>query len=149
MNTTVKGHVFIVPNIAETFKSYPEDSQDWLTQRISRMTGINPKKEDKMLQVWITSKECDNWNDHFGGFQVNVLGQNKEYWSRINETKEDRLLGYFPRLYPSQIFEGKHEGDKVMLHCPEYDVDIELTCNQLDYRYGKFGRFEEVFGQVV
>ena len=113
------------------------------------MTGINPQKEDNMIQVWITSENCDNWNDRFGGFQVNVLGQNKEYWSRINETKEDRLLGYFPRLYPSQIFEGKHEGDKVMLHCPEYNVDIELTCNQLDYRYGKFGRFEEVFGQVV
>ena len=55
------------------------------------------------------------------------------------------LVGCFPRLLPQNVLEGKKEGDVLKFHCPEYNVDIELMCNQLGYRYGRVGKFAALF----
>ena len=127
-------------------KTFPSDSREWIRERHSRLTGIEPKDEDIMLQVWITSEQCENWNDHQGGFQK-VLGLLTTI--KWEDSREGLLLGYFPTYYPATIFAGKKEGDEVTLNCPEYGVQIVLTCRQKNYRYSMFGRFEEVFRKVV
>lgn len=142
----IRGDVFIIPNVCDQFMCFSPDSQEWIKEKHSRLTGIEPKDEDKMLQVWITSKQCGNWNDYLGGFQE-ILGI--EITREWEKSREGRLLGYFPGYYPASIFAGKKEGDEVVLNCPEYDVQIVLTCRQKNYRYSKFGNFEEVFEKVV
>ena len=142
----VRGDVFIIPNICDRFETFPSDSREWIKEKHSHLTGIEPKDEDIMLQVWITSEECANWNDHQGGFQ-NVLGLPTT--TKWEDSREGRLLGYFPSYYPASIFAGKKEGDEVTLDCPEYGVQIVLTCRQRNYRYSRFGNFEEVFRKVV
>ena len=102
--TVVRGDVFILPYMCNRFKTFPSDSREWIKERHSRLTGIEPKDEDIMLRVWITSEECSNWNDHQGGFQ-NVLGLPTT--TKWEDSREGRLLGYFPTYYPASIFAGK------------------------------------------
>lgn len=148
----IKGDVFIVPNYASELNDFPEHNQDWFKEKLSRLTGIEAEKEERMIQLWITSNTCDNWQDRFAGFQkiIGILNTESEEIKWENRRgREARLLGYFPRYFPSKIFEGKNEGDIVTLDCPEYEVVIELSCKQLDYRYKNFGRFEEAFKYVL
>jgi hypothetical protein len=116
-----------------------------MKSRLSRLAGIELKDEDEMVQVWIISSKCDNWSDTFGGFQE-VIGNDE--WEDHEEGKKALITGYFPNYIPKRLIEGKKEGDKIELTCPEYGVKITLTCRQLKYRYSRFGKFEEVLNQV-
>ena len=141
----IKGDVFIIPNYARELRDF--FVRDWLREKLSRLAGIEFVRDDeKMIQLWITSDKCENWN-HFAGFQKE-LGIRKENLRNCKDPEERGLL-YFPNYFPSKIFEGKKEGDIVKIGCPEYDVIIKLTCKQLDYRYRDFGRFEEAFKYVL
>lgn len=142
-NQVVEGHVFIVPNqvtkLGQGF-AYPE----FQMEKLRRMCGIKASYDDRMLQVWIVSEDANNWNDHFGDFQK-VAGIEEP----DHNTRDGRLIGYFPKFFPVEVFDKKMEGDEVTLQCPEYDITIKLTCKQLDYRYKSFGRFEEVYHKLV
>ena len=146
-NKTICGDVFIVPNPAVEFKNLLTSSQISLNNRLRRLIGQEVKEDDneeKMLQIWVTSPECDDWA-HFGEFQKMcgiIPGDAEDY-------KDNRIMGYFPKFVPARLFEGKKEGDTVHFFCKEYEVSIELTCKQLSYGYRRFGRFEKVFAQVV
>lgn len=142
----IKGDVFIIPNYARELRVF---SKDWLKERLSRLAGIEFVRDDeKMIQLWITSDKCENWN-HFAGFQKTLGIRKEDFRNNYQDPEERRLLGYFPNYFPSRIFEGKNEGDTVKIDCPEYDVIIKLTCKQLDYRYRDFGRFEEAFKYIL
>jgi hypothetical protein len=145
----VKGDIFIIPNVAEKFSSF--SSTDWMRERSERLIGIEPKDEDKMLQVWITSEQCDNWQSNFAGCQkeIGLLKETDEIEWEDKKGREARLLGYFPSYIPASVFAGKKEGDEINFHCPEYDVDIILTCRQKNYRYASFGNFEDVLRHVL
>ena len=144
---TVKGDIFIIPN--ETFKLdslRPDSVRNTIIRRTQRLIGLKLSGSEIMAEVWITSPECDNWSSTYGGFQKH-LGIELKDW---NERDEDSyLVGYFPKLFPSQILEDKKEGDTIILRCPEYGVNIELTCRQKNYRYARFGNFEDVLKLVV
>lgn len=148
--TVVKGDVFIIPNIADVFKTFT--GSDWVKEKLSRLVGIEPQDEDKMVEVWITSPDVDNWQCNFAGFQ-RMIGLIKNEAEEIEwEEKmgrEARLLGYFPQYIPARVFAGKKEGDEITFHCPEYNVDVVLTCRQRDYRYASFGNFEDVLRNVL
>lgn len=146
----VKGRVFIVPNECETLKSFREPER--FMEKLRRLCGIYASYDNKTVQVWIHDETCDNWQDGYAGFQ-NLCGiSEEEFDAKVKELPEsgrERCMGYFPKYFPVELFERKAEGDVVKLHCPEYDVDIELTCSQLDSRYAKIGRFEEVLKRLV
>ena len=148
--TEVMGDVFIIPNAVEKLSNFCEP--EWIREKCEKMLGVTAEPEDEMLQIWAVSKEKNiDWK-RFGGFQKEIEEKFPtlvESWKRTKEEqREYRLLGYFPEFVPKRIFEGKKEGDIVEFTCPEYGVKIILTCNQLSYRYSRFGRFEEVFEKV-
>lgn len=140
--TEVMGDVFIIPNAVEKLKNFCEP--EWIAEKCERMFGVKANMEDEMIQIWIVSKGKVDWKP-FGGFQKEL---GIEGFKGFGKSKEERLLGYLPEYVPKKIFEGKKEGDAIMLTCPEYGVKIILTCNQLSYRYSRFGRFEKVFEMV-
>jgi hypothetical protein len=148
--SVVKGDVFIIPNVAETFENF--HSPEWVKEKLSRLVGIEPQDENKMVEVWITSPEVDNWQCDFAGFQ-RMIGlfdseaEEVEWENRMG--REARVLGYFPQYIPASMFAGKKEGDEITFHCPEYDIDVILTCRQRDYRYASFGNFEDVLRNVL
>ena len=148
--TVVKGDVFIIPNTAEIFSNF--SSPEWQAEKLSRLVGIKPQDDDRMVEVWITSPEVDNWQDNFAGFQKEIglfTDENQEVEWEMENGSESRLLGYFPKYFPAKVFAGKNEGDKVTFYCPEYDVNVVLTCKQQDYRYASFGNFEDVLRSVL
>ena len=46
-------------------------------------------------------------------------------------------------------FSELQEGDEISLYCKEYDITIKLVCDQLGYRYNRFGRFEDVYARLT
>lgn len=148
--SVVKGDVFIIPNVAETFENF--NSPEWVKEKMNRLIGIEPQDDEKMVEIWITSLGVDNWQCNFAGFQreiglFNSEAEEVEWENRMG--REARVLGYFPQYIPASIFAGKKEGDEINFHCPEYGVDIILTCRQRDYRYASFGNFEDVLRNVL
>ena len=149
-NVVVKGDIFIIPNVAEKFSNF--HSPEWVKEKLGRLVGIEPQDEDKMVEVWITSPEIDNWQCDFAGFQ-RMIGLIKDevdedLWEN-RMGREARILGYFPQYIPASVFAGKKEGDEINFHCPEHNVDIILTCRQRNYRYSSFGNFEDVLKNVL
>ena len=137
----IKGDAFIFPDSACKLSEFSQ--QDWIVENLSRLAGIEVDENEWMIQLWIISEECGNWQDYFAGFQE-ILGiREEDFRNSCKSYREMRLLGYFPRFFPSRIFEGKKEGDTIIIDCPEYKVLIELTCKQLNYMYKNLGRFKK------
>lgn len=149
----IKGDVFIIPNYAVKLADFSEQEwKEWIKDKLSRLAGIEAVGDkEKMIRLRITSDEYDNWQDRFARFQEIIGIREEDFKNSCKSSRESRLLGHFPSYFPSRIFEGVKEGDKVTLDCPEYGAIIELTCKQLGYRYNMFGleRFEDVFQSVL
>jgi len=145
--TIVKGDIFIIPNMAGTGKDLLPIAAKSMKEKWSRLMGIELKDEnEKLIEVWVTSEVCNNWSCTYGGFQKHIGVELSDH----NEKDENSfLVGYFPRLLPISVLKWKKEGDVLKFHCPEYNVDIELTCNQLGYRYSRLGKFEKVLRLVT
>ena len=135
MNTTKKitGDVFIIPNINDKFSECPDFSKGSIQRRLDSLgLGIKFEDNDTMVETWCCNKESDNWHCH---------GLKLERGATLS-------VGSFPTYFPARIFKGKKEGDTVTIHSTVLNVDIELTLNQLAYRYKRFGPFEEVLAYV-
>ena len=80
----------------------------------------------RYVQVWITSKESDNWADH----TCPIDG------------------GYFVPNLPVWMIGKMKEGDTITLDLPNHDAVLKLTAAQLKYRYKGFGKFEDVLKRI-
>jgi len=126
----VKGDVFIIPNMPTTL------GEGTLFNKMTRpkldAVGLkNTPADEILIQVWVTSPECNNWPDHYGAYNK-MLG-----------TEDETFPGYLP----SSLFKDKKEGDVVTI---ENDTTrFELTCTQKNYRYRAFGNFEKVFNDLI
>ena len=146
MEKIVKGDIFIIPNAAEKIKSFDPVSSNWVREKLKKQLGIEIQPEEKLIQVWIKSPESDNWGDAYGGFQktANVP------FDEEDESRENKLMGYFTPFLPLRYLQNKKEGDTIELTSPAYGgVKIELTCKQIGNRYERFGRFEEALEFVL
>jgi len=128
---TVKGDIFIVPNLAMSPSNYFGQARynEWLNEKVEETKNLFDMRthdltEDRMIQVWVTNSDSENWSDH---------GCNA-------------LPGRFPSYIPAKWLEGLKEGD--VLAIVANGVKIALRCRQTPYRYGRFGTFEEVFERV-
>jgi hypothetical protein len=141
----VKGDIFIIPNPAGTVKDFLPESAKSMKEKWSRLIGIKLKDEDeKLIEVWVASETCDDWACTYGGFQ-------KHIGVELCDPKDEDsfLVGYFPKFLPISVLKGKKEDDVLKFHCPEYNVDIELTCNQLGRKYRWAGEFEKALRLVA
>ncbi len=150
MKKVVEGDVFVIPNSSEKLDSFCEP--EWLMEKLRRNAGIYANYSDMMVELWICSSQCDNWADTPGGFQKEAeIKFNEE--GKIGLTRNQRVIGYFPKHFPASVVEGKKEGDVIELDNPEYGVKIKLTCRQLNYRYKnipkKNSRFEDTLNFVL
>jgi hypothetical protein len=174
---TLKGDVFIIPNksvvmnvfiadiatplemILDILKGYSEDMSkfsNWDNDHSGEVTfkwndfdfrdrfgkSINTQGgsltlEFQLVQIWATDPKSrkdekeysDNWNCHGIDFPKKFL------------------MGWFPSYVPYTLLKDKKEGDTVKF---TYDgVDIELTCCQTQYRYARFGKFEDALKCVT
>lgn len=129
MNQVVKANIFIVPNMPYVFGS-DELSDSMIAPKIKHF-GYSLKTGDVLYQIWTVSPErpedkpeewSENWADH----------------DMPKNLKDDfRWPGFFPEaLLP------KEEGESVTISTENHQY--ELTANQTEYRYARFGKFGEV-----
>lgn len=155
----IKADIYIVPNPAEKLKK-DDPGAEWVKERLKKLLNIEPANSDeKMVQILIVSPNSEkdgdgsqnDWQNTFGEFQKECGITNfAEMDTREKRTREIVLCGYFTHYLPEHLLKGKKEGDIVKLFCPLYNVEIELTCNQLGHKYKfVFGDFEKTLQRVI
>ena len=157
-NGTVKinGGIFIIPNSATKFCHMGEFWQNRCRkymEELCELNGITFNPDDYLIECWYHSDECDcdNIPDH----GISCMIDGKKCYISSNKIR---------RMIPSQIFGDHVEGDIITVKIPatidiestkeEYEskdiiLEINLELNQKDYRYGRFGNFEDVLKQVI
>ena len=128
--------MFIIPNSLRREKIELEDSKvasyfwDQYERKAARYFGEEAARRNKseriLAQVWICSKESDNWADH--GCPID--GE------------------HFVQNLPVEIIRGMKEGDTIELDLPEHNAILRLTAKQQGYRYERFGKFEDVLKRL-
>ena len=143
MEKIVKGEIFIIPNPAGRLRE--DFGASWIKERAKKQLGIEIKPEEKVVQIWVKSPESDNWSCRYGGFQKTA----DVPFDEEDESRENKLMGYFTSYLPLRYLQNKKEGDTIELTSPAYGVKIELTCKQIGNRYERFGCFEEALEFVI
>lgn len=147
---TADAEIFIIPNRAARINDFLEFSRERILTKAEKLSQDNGKifdrENDYMVEVWMHSKdlESDNMNSHGSFFNY----EGKEY-----------VIGSLSTYIPRPLIEMKEKEITTLryndLKCRDddgnkFDVDLVLNmrANQLDYRYGRSGSFEEVLEHV-
>ena len=150
MKTITNASMFIIPNSLQSPKTDMwEKPMAELSERSECLNfkmrkdelapwGINVKLNDTFVQVWIHADGSDNLTDH--GLDDEMID---ELWPN-----GEQAACYAPGYLPISLFEGKKEGDTVTLTTTA-EVKLDVKLEQLPYRYGHFGTFEEVLGRLI
>lgn len=156
----INGDIFIIPNAATKIHDHFESSRERLLGTMTEICDLNNTvfndRTDRLVQCWYCSKElgCDNIPDH------------SIYTT--DENGQDCRICVDGRFLPSNLFEGKKEGDVISIKIPlkvymgtRKDLVLKgsqptkttgtfnLRLAQKDYRYRSHGSFEEVFTRVM
>lgn len=124
----IVGDIFIIPNHPlklSSQKGYWEPRQ-YENFHKSVHDVVDCPEDDTYLEVWCCTPDNPNSN-----------------WQCHYEMPDGRN---FTNYLPAKLFEGKKEGDKVVISTAWGEV--ELTLNQLNHRYGRFGTFEAVMERL-
>lgn len=120
---------FIVPNALLNLAS---EFNKRTAEYVNAISATSEKPTSEYgVQVWCVSENSDNVGDH--GFGVD----GKWIRPRIN-------------VLPANLFFDKKEGDNIEFRYrdDESELTIIMRLNQADYRYARFGKFEDVFEQL-
>ena len=140
----VSADMFIVPNSFVRASNFFINSE----KRAETMNGIleasgqETEADPLMMQSWVVAVDdlnCENLADHMG-----------YYWG-LDGIKHP--FGNIPSHLPASMFIGKTEGDTVTIVFPEgttmfnddFKVIMHLRLLQREYRYSRFGTFEQCF----
>lgn len=135
----VTGDVFIVPNHAIRFGNATFESIINRYKKVAEENGVEVTEDSKFIEVWIVSEKdlkTDNLCDH--GAHVLCDGEEVVIQPRIS-------------AIPEELLRGKKEGEHVSVKFTDNDIpfEIDLRLCQLEYRYSRFGTFEEVLEVVT
>ena len=171
INATINCDCFIVPNKAVKANSGWDDRpiSSWgrkLADKAAEIAAENGfsynESIDKFVQMWWVGADSDNMQDH--GFCIEI-GNNKYFFGyqrSISQVpmkffeghKEGEILPLVMTLKPMSVM-NIELGRKSLQHyeetdeVPEFKITFNLKLNQLDYRYRRFGTFEEVLKYVA
>ena len=109
-------------------------------ERMSKF-GVWPVRGARYIQVWIhcpAEGENSNWTDH---------GIPEQYKNMFGYHNADRFA-YAPSVLPMKYLMKFKEGETTTLFENDNCI-VTLKFEQLPYRYGRFGRFEEVVEKLV
>lgn len=142
-DTIIRAGVFIVPNhagpLSEFGKKY--DGQRMVDTAAANGKEFNPDA-DSVIQVWLHAEEslgCDNLSDHYFEYE----GENYRLYANI---------------LPASLFTGMMEGDEREMLIPIRSQSEEeerkyfrllVKAAQRQYRYRRFGDFQDVFQDVL
>lgn len=137
--------IFIVPNRYCKVADYEcLKSRVNFFHEIGKLNNVSIDDDTKLIQTWVCSELSDNFSDHY----PHIKYDGKKISVRI---LSDRI--------PYEIIKDKKEGDVFKYTYPitsDYEeeeirgtVTVTLTCNQYDYRYRRFGNFEQALSVAI
>jgi hypothetical protein len=148
LSGTVYCDSFIIPNPAETIKEMSRSSAHALVD-FALMNNLHIDLfDDKCVQLWHVTKDCDNLVDHNFCYVDPDSGMTFSFSPAIE-------------YLPVSMFQGKKEGDTVEFDYNDSYTDkrtdlpvfiqlhFVLRLSQLDYRYRDYGRFEYALEKVA
>ena len=145
---SMKVNVFVIPNRVVSIDNEMSMNFRKLAQvdQMCALNGTSLSKADHLVQIWWTSSDCENWEDH----HPRITFDDVEW--------EFRMATYD---LPHEIIGGWVEGEQVSLEMPiklysvkdpdvirEITAHLEITPAQLAYRYKRFGKFEQAVNAV-
>lgn len=148
INATLEA--FIIPNSANLVTDWMIPSQQERmaekAKKISAVAGCGfDATSDKLVQLWFVGMGSENLVDH-------------ATMAEDENGNEYVLCADIERL-PEAVFRGHKEGDVIEVPLPatckgksgniEVVINAKIKLNQRDYRYRRFGNFEEVLAQVT
>ena len=141
---------FIIPNSFST-KCGEFGRFDYFKQIYDANDFGEIKPDDGLVQLWyvVPDLESENFIDHSGKC-LDEMGNKIHIRPRID-------------ILPASIFAEYKEGDVIDINVPytynyeddmisdirEYMLKMHVKLNQSDYRYRRFGKFEEVLPKVA
>lgn len=140
---------FIVPNHAGKLKDFwSKSTSEQVKEIATNVLGNKPVEDETYVQMWYVAKDigCDNLVDH--GANVEIDG-------------EKHIIGLRSCYLPYTLLRDKIEGDTVDVTFTNYarglddepgygiPITMHVTLNQKDYRYRRFGEFQEVLRGVI
>jgi len=140
---TLTGNFFLVPNRLFKFEELKNPNENGFddelyTRRYRNFPGIEFQDNDLMVEFWAIGPECQNWHCHD--------------WSELGEKE---LMGRLPQHIPLRVLQNLKEGDEIVLHFrannakEPYEYELKLRATQLEYRYARFGTFEETLAMLA
>jgi hypothetical protein len=143
--------IFIIPNSASMIKDFfnPEDQ----LKKMNAVCGVNgitfDPENDFIIETWYVADQlcCENIADH-------------DIYFNDEDGNECTLISDPGRFLPAKLFESHKEGETITVSLPmgliknyheEHDVvvKVHMTLNQGEYRYRRFGDFENVLDDVI
>ena len=157
--------MFIVPNGTCTFRSLKENAEkdDFYMRHfnkykeISELNNSELDLSDKPIQLWFVGEDdfrCENMQDHTShitaedGTKYTFRVTYGALPSKMINIKEGETVDV---KFPITLTKGYNRNEPI----PEEDETVNatlllhLTANQLEYRYRRFGKFEETIDYVV
>jgi len=129
--TIVKGDVFVIPNLAfRLCDDIAESTRDDIRTSLANV-GIEVSDTEELVQVWYRSAECDNWACHPWKAFPKFFGSHG-----------------IPERLPLGLLKEVKEGDTLEMQWVGGPT-IVITAAQLEGRYARFGRFEEVLEKIT
>lgn len=143
---------FIIPNSVNLFKDfYFKERIEYKYKKLLELSGATCDLDDQyMVQMWYVGEELnsDNLVDH--GFRIIENGIRYSftmngfdclpYYFLKDEKEGDIIKVTFPiKLYTDDKSE----------NAADWTLEAKIKLNQTDYRYRRFGRFEDVLNQLI
>lgn len=132
-NNILEFECFIVPNKLVKWEAMPNYFKERLAADLRRF-GIEPD-DGRYVQVWVLSESLglENATDH---------GLDRETCEILGLDANESNC-YAPGYLPYSLISELEEGDSIAL-TTNNNTNIVIEFRQKPYRYGRFGRFEEV-----
>jgi len=143
---------FIIPNSVNLFKDfYSKERREDKYKKLLELSGATCDLDEQyMVQMWYVGEELnsDNLVDH--GFRIIENG-----------TRYSFTMNGFDYL-PYYFLKDKKEGDIIKVTFPiklytddesenaaNWTLEATIKLNQTDYRYRRFGKFEDVLAALI
>lgn len=135
----LEANVFVVPNSFRSVDDMWEHQKPFFDEYLALNDIVVEEDEKEFVEVWMTNDDSNNIGDH--GI---TLTSNKG--NKMNFAPGDVV-----DFIPLHIINHVHEGDTFTFTMPSRRgviIKATLTAKQLEYRYSRFGKFEDVISRL-
>lgn len=149
--------IAIIPNHSHAYVNENIDSKAIKEMFARNVEGYNKRFGTRIdpfencVELWYGTEEesfqngglPEVWNKLFPYDKTDVIEERGYTFDRYGNRTD-----ILPHLMPAKLFEGKKEGDRVILFDSNTVVVFGIL-RQRENRYGTYGTFEEVFNKVT